>query len=161
MPNAFIGLGSNLDDPAGQILRAFGELDGLPQTYLRRTSGLYANPPMGPTDQPDYVNAVAELDTGLTPEALLRALQRLEQAHGRVKRRHWGERTLDLDILSYGELSMATPELTVPHPGIAERAFVLVPWNEIAPETEIPTLGRVSDLVEAVANTQIVRLSAH
>ncbi|MCB1745949.1 MAG: 2-amino-4-hydroxy-6-hydroxymethyldihydropteridine diphosphokinase [Gammaproteobacteria bacterium] len=158
---AFVGLGSNLDDPAGQVRRAFTALAALPGTSLAARSRLYRNPPMGPQDQPDYVNAVAALDTTFTAEALLDALQGVERAHGRVRDgTRWGPRTLDLDLLVYADAVIATAGLHVPHPGIAERAFVLVPLAEIAPRLDIPGLGAVADLLEAVDRTSVVPLDA-
>ncbi len=138
---AFVGLGSNLDDPEAQVRRALDELAGLPESVLERTSSLYRTAPMGPPDQPDYVNAVARLATRLAPHRLLSALQAIERAHGRVRGVHWGPRTLDLDLLLYDALRIADARLTVPHPGIAERSFVLTPLAEIAPDLDIPGVG--------------------
>jgi 2-amino-4-hydroxy-6-hydroxymethyldihydropteridine diphosphokinase len=138
---AFVGLGSNLDDPTGQVRRALLELAQLAESRLLRHSGLYRSPPMGPQDQPPYVNAVAMLQTALAPLELLDALQALERAHGRRRTTRWGPRTLDLDLLLYGDLQIEHPRLRVPHPGMAQRAFVLVPMAEIAPDLEIPGLG--------------------
>lgn len=136
---AYIGLGSNLDTPVAQLRRALGELDALPASRLVAHSSLYSNPPMGPADQPAYVNAVAALRTSLAPLALLDALQALEQAHGRVRGpQRWGPRTLDLDLLLFDDLVRACPRLTLPHPGLAERAFVVLPLMEIAPALVLP-----------------------
>lgn len=147
--DAMIALGSNLGHPIEQLGRAFQALDRLPQTSVRRCSMLYANPPMGPQDQPDYVNAVALLVTRLDPHDLLDALKALEQTAGRFATRYWGERVLDLDILTYGDRVIDTLELTVPHPGLAERRFVLAPWVEIAPEAVLPDGRRIADLLTA------------
>lgn len=138
MIRAYIGLGSNLADPAGQIRDAFRALASLPQSRLAGQSPLYRSAPVGPQDQPDFINAVAALDTALSPLALLDALQGLEQAAGRERRRHWGERTLDLDLLLYGDQHIASPRLTVPHPHLHERAFVLVPLAALAPDLHLP-----------------------
>ena len=146
MPRAYIGFGSNLDQPQQQIRRAFGELGALFQTQVIASSKLYLSAPMGPSDQPDYINAVAGLETALDPYELLTELQAIEQRHGRVRRRRWGERTLDLDLLLYGDLEISTAELIVPHPGLHQRAFVLCPLAEIAPEAIVPRHGRVADL---------------
>ncbi|MAT66543.1 MAG: 2-amino-4-hydroxy-6-hydroxymethyldihydropteridine diphosphokinase [Gammaproteobacteria bacterium] len=147
---AWIGLGSNLDDPAAQVSRALDELDAIEATYLLHVSSLYASPPMGPPDQPEYVNAVAGLLTTLAPEALLDALQAIEQAHGRVRSgQRWGPRTLDLDLLLYADLQLETARLIVPHPGLRQRAFVLHPLAEVAPELMVPGLGRVLELARA------------
>lgn len=143
---AYIGVGSNLDDPAAQVQRAFTALAGLGDTLLVARSRLYGSRPMGPADQPDYVNAVAGLLTSLPPLDLLHALQGFEAAQGRRRERRWGERTLDLDLLLYGTLRLETPELTLPHPGLAQRAFVLHPLADIAPDLAVPGAGRVADL---------------
>lgn len=144
---AYIGLGSNLDDPAAQVSRALDELDGIEGVRLTAASRLYHNPPMGPQDQPDYVNAVARLQTRLPAEALLEALLAIEQVHGRVRGgQHWGPRTLDLDLLVYGDAVIESARLTVPHPGLAERAFVLYPLQEVAPDLVIPRLGALAAL---------------
>ena len=155
---AYIGLGSNLDDPRQQVSSALNELGRLPETSLVDASSLYRSPPLGPPGQPDYVNAVAALETGLAPAPLLAALQALEQRHGRVRAERWGPRTLDLDILVYGDLQSDDPELTLPHPQLARRDFVLVPLHEIAPELEICGLGRVVDLLAGLPQTTLVRL---
>lgn len=147
MVAAYIGLGSNLDSPVDQVSRALGELNELPQTAMRSHSSLYQSRPMGGMDQPDYINAVALVDTGLEPEKLLAELQAIEKVHGRVREERWGARTLDLDLLLYGSTKIDTPDLTVPHPGVGERGFVLYPLYEIAPDLEIPDLGAVSELV--------------
>jgi 2-amino-4-hydroxy-6-hydroxymethyldihydropteridine diphosphokinase len=148
MVAAYIGLGSNLDDPVDQVNRAIKQLAELSETGISAHSGLYCSSPMGGMDQPDYVNAVARVDTRLGPEELLTELQAIETAHGRVRNEHWGARTLDLDLLLYGLTTIDTPDLKVPHPGISERAFVLYPLYEIAPDLEIPGLGSLSVLIE-------------
>ncbi|HER20080.1 MAG TPA: 2-amino-4-hydroxy-6-hydroxymethyldihydropteridine diphosphokinase, partial [Chromatiales bacterium] len=147
---ATIGLGANLGDPIGQIERAVEAIDSLPLCRVRAVSGLYANPPIGPQDQPDYINAVAEVEASLVPEALLRALKGLERAAGRSFTRHWGERMLDLDILAFGDREIATAELTVPHPEIAHRHFVLAPWLEIRPDARLPDGTRLAGWLGAV-----------
>lgn len=144
----FIGLGSNLENPLEQIKTAIKDMKAMVDTELVACSSLYKSPPMGPQDQPDYINAVIELDTTLTPHSLLDELQKIEQQHGRVRKRHWGERTLDLDILVYGEQVLDDDRLTVPHPGIAERAFVIYPLAELDNSLVVPGLGTVSQLVE-------------
>ncbi|RTR05482.1 2-amino-4-hydroxy-6-hydroxymethyldihydropteridine diphosphokinase [Halomonas nitroreducens] len=135
---AWIGLGSNLDGPHDHVERALDELDALPLTRRRRASRRYASRPVGPADQPDFVNAVAELETRLSPLALLDQLQALEQHHGRVRARRWGPRTLDLDLLLFDDRQLSTPRLTLPHPEMVRRAFVLVPLAELAPELRLP-----------------------
>ncbi len=156
---AWIGLGSNLSRPRSQLERAFEALSSLPGTRLAARSALYASPPMGPPDQPDYLNAVARLETDLEPLALLDALQAIERAQGRVRTRRWGPRTLDLDLLLYDEKVMETPRLILPHPGIADRDFVLLPLLEVDPELEIPGLGRARALLARCARRTARRLS--
>jgi len=141
---AWIGLGSNLDEPRKQVSTALTELSELPDTSLVAHSSLYRSDPVGPAGQPDYINAVAALDTRLEPEALLDALQAIEQAHRRVRKIHWGPRTLDLDLLLYGSEVISTPRLSVPHPFMTERNFVLWPLAELAPELVLPD-GRTLD----------------
>lgn len=130
----YIGLGSNLDTPQQQVARALEELATLPGTRLLTHSSLYRSPPMGPQDQPDYINAVALLETTLDAHSLLDQLQALEQLHQRVRLERWGPRTLDLDLLLYGEETISTERLSVPHPGMHERNFVLWPLSEISPD---------------------------
>lgn len=127
----FIGLGSNLDNPVQQLEQACKELASIEQTAFIRCSSFYHSQPMGPVEQPDYVNAVAQLLTSLTPWQLLDALQSLETLHHRVREVHWGPRTLDLDILLYGEDQVAEQRLIIPHPGLCERNFVLYPLAEL------------------------------
>jgi len=144
----YVGLGSNLDDPRTQILTALDELGQLPGCRRIVASSCYASTPLGPEDQPDFCNAVAALDTDLAPLELLGQLQELERAHGRIKTRHLGERTLDLDLLLYGNLQLASALLTLPHPGLSSRDFVLYPLAEIAPsDLPIPGLGRLDELL--------------
>lgn len=133
-----LGLGSNLADPAAQIRAAFSALDQLPETRLVACSDLYLSRPVGPQDQPDFINAAASIDTRLPPLTLLAELQRLESLAGRVRHRHWGERTLDLDILLFADQIIDLPELTIPHPRLCERAFVLIPLYQIAPTLILP-----------------------
>jgi 2-amino-4-hydroxy-6-hydroxymethyldihydropteridine diphosphokinase len=155
---AYIGLGSNLADPIKQVNEAIQALDNLPTTQVISASSLYASPPMGPQDQPDYINAVAEIETQLAPHVLLDGLQAIEQQQGRVRKRHWGERTIDLDLLIYGEQVISDERLNVPHIGIAQRAFVLYPLNEIAPSLMVPKLGMVGELAEKCAPEGIRQL---
>lgn len=155
---AFVGLGANLDDPGARVVRVQRELGELPQTRLVAASSCYRSPPLGPSDQPDYVNAVVELETTLAPHALLDELQRLERVHHRVRTERWGPRTLDLDLLLYGSATLADERLTVPHPGIAARAFVLLPLAEIAADFVVPGLDRVRDLLASVDCSGVSRL---
>lgn len=156
---AWVGLGSNLEQPREQVRSALVELTTLPDTRLIATSSLYRSAPMGPQDQPAYINAVARLETRLSAEALLDALQAIESAHGRVRSgEHWGPRTLDLDILLYGSEQLSSPRLTVPHPGIAERNFVLYPLAEIDPDLDIPGQGSLRTLLARCSSQGLTRL---
>ena len=154
----FVGIGSNLDDPVSQVARATAALGEIPDTHLVCVSSNYLSEPFGPVDQPDFVNAVAELATALDVTVLFRHLQEIERLHGRVRGERWGPRVIDLDLLVYGRQIVSEPDLTVPHPGIAERNFVLLPLQEIAPELEIPGLGRIAELVSAAGESRISRL---
>lgn len=158
MHRAYIGLGSNLDGPAQRIERAIAALDRLPLTRLLATSPRYASRPVGPQDQPDFVNAVACVSTRLSPLALLDQLQALEQRQRRQRLRHWGPRTLDLDLLLYDEQTLDLPRLKLPHPAMHQRAFVLVPLADIAPAT---ILGgtRLSDLLAHVEHDGLRQLA--
>jgi 2-amino-4-hydroxy-6-hydroxymethyldihydropteridine diphosphokinase len=156
---AFIALGSNLDDPPAQIRRALLTLAALPETRLVRRSSLYGNPPVGHLDQPDFVNAVAQIETRLGPRELLAQLLDIERACGRVRDYPNAPRTLDLDVLLYGELALEKPGLTLPHPRMLQRAFVLVPLAEIAPDAVVPGKGRVADLVRKVDASGMVKLA--
>ncbi len=147
MSRAWIGLGSNLEQPRRQLEQAFEALAGLAESELLARSSLYRSAPMGPADQPDYLNAVALLQTRLEPLALLDQLQAIENDQGRRRERRWGPRTLDLDLLLYDDLVMDHPRLRLPHPGMAERDFVLLPLLEIAGDLEIPGQGKASRLL--------------
>jgi 2-amino-4-hydroxy-6-hydroxymethyldihydropteridine diphosphokinase len=155
---AFVGLGSNLGDPAAQIRCALSTLAAMPETRLLRQSSFYRNPPVGYLDQPEFVNAVAEIETRLKPRDLLDQLLALERTHGRTRDFPNAPRTLDLDILLYGRLVVNEPGLTIPHPRMLDRAFVLVPLAEIAPNITVPGSGRVADLVRKVDASGLVRL---
>ena len=155
---AFVALGSNLDDPPAHIRRALGALADLPTTRLVRRSSLSRNPPAGYRDQPDFVNAVAQIETQLQPRELLDQLLAIEQVHGRVRQASNGPRTLDLDILLYGGQTVQEPGLTIPHPRMLERAFVLVPLAEIAPDAVLPAGGRIADLVRNVDASGMIKL---
>jgi len=144
---AYIGVGSNLADPRAQVLAACARLGELPRTRLVLTSGLYESRPFGPVPQPDFVNAVAGVLTQLDPTALLQELRAIEAAMGRpAQHERWGPRAIDLDLLSFGRERRSEPGLTLPHPGIVERNFVLYPLAEIAPDLDLPGLGRVAEL---------------
>ncbi len=135
---AFIGLGSNLNNPVSQVELAITNLAKLPKTQLLKSSSLYFSKPQGPQDQPDFVNAVAKVETGLSAEELLTALQEQERAHGKKKIREWGERIIDLDILLFGEQVIKTANLQIPHPQLSLRDFVLIPLQQVEPSLSIP-----------------------
>lgn len=150
---AYIGLGSNLSSPRQQVRRAIAELAQLPDSRLSAVSSLYRSLPMGPSDQPDYINAVAAIDTRLQPLALLDALQDIENQHRRQRgAQRWGPRTLDLDLLLYDAQQIAVERLTVPHYGMHERSFVLCPLAEIAPSIEVPGRGGISTLMTTLGD---------
>lgn len=151
MENVYIGLGSNLADPRVQVEAGLSALAGLPMTRLVARSRLYRSAPWGRADQPEFVNAVAQIETALAPRELLDALLAIERHAGRKRDgARWGPRVLDLDVLAYGERRIAEPGLHVPHPHLHERAFVLVPLVEIAPDLDIPGRGRIKDLLAGV-----------
>lgn len=152
----FVGLGSNLDDPKRQIETAVVALHALASTRVVRCSRLYRTTPLGYADQPEFVNAVAELETALEPQALMRELLALERVHHRVRGPRNGPRTLDLDLLLYDEIEMTEPGLTLPHPRMHERAFVLVPLNDLAPQANVPGRGRASALLGHVDTQGVV-----
>ena len=149
---AYVGLGGNVGDVETTLAEALWALDGLPQTRGRRHSGFYRTPPWGRLDQPAFVNAVAELQTRLAPAVLLEQLLAIEQRFGRVRSENqkWEPRTLDLDLLLYGDEVFDEPGLHLPHPRLHERAFVLVPLAEIAADLLVPGRGRVAQLLAAV-----------
>lgn len=158
----YVGVGSNLAEPRRQVTEALRELDELPATRLTNRSSLYRSAPLAgpgvPVNQPAYINAVARLETEVAAEALLDALQAIEARHGRVRGEHWGPRTLDLDLLLYGDQRIDTARLQVPHPGLAARNFVLRPLAEIAPHLEIPGLGPLRDLLARCPSAGLERL---
>jgi 2-amino-4-hydroxy-6-hydroxymethyldihydropteridine diphosphokinase len=153
---AFIGLGSNLAAPDRQLASALEALSMLSGTRLRQVSSLYRTAPVGYVGQPDFINAVARIETTLTPRALLDALLEIERRHGRVREIPNGPRTLDLDLLIYGDRRHHEEGLTVPHPRMLERAFVMVPLAEIAPERDLEGLGTARELAESLAREQRV-----
>ncbi len=156
----FIGLGSNLAEPRRQLENAIKALKGLPECDVLQVSSFYLSQPMGPQDQPDYVNGVVEIATALSPSSLLERLQEIENKQGRKRRgEQWGPRTLDLDVLIFGQLTMQTPQLTIPHYGIAERSFVLYPLAElVAGSFVIPGLGSLEALLERCPKDDLIRL---
>lgn len=152
---ALIGLGSNLDNPAQRLISALTAMQRLPDVSLLHHSRLFSSAPVGPQDQPDFVNAVAAIRYDNTPHALLHTLQALELAAGRQRLRHWGERTLDLDILLIDQQRIDTPDLQVPHPQMIHRAFVLLPLLDIAPTAHLPDGTALSSFLEKVKDQQL------
>ncbi|OOF51806.1 2-amino-4-hydroxy-6-hydroxymethyldihydropteridine diphosphokinase [Rodentibacter genomosp. 1] len=146
MITAYIALGSNLNTPVEQLNSALNGIENLPKTQLLAVSSFYQSKPLGPQDQPDYVNAVAKITTALPPLSLLDELQRIENEQGRVRLRRWGERTLDLDILLYGNEIIQNERLTVPHYDMHNREFVVVPLVEIAPDLIFPDGKKLTEL---------------
>lgn len=157
---AYVGVGSNLGDSRARVTSAFEALHGLPGTQLVCRSRLYRTRPFGPVAQDDFINGVAGLLTQLDAHALLEALRSIESAAGRVRTDRWGPRTLDLDLLVLGDQRIDSEKLTVPHPGIAERGFVLAPLHDIAPTLMIPGKGRVEELRRALADDGILEVLA-
>jgi len=151
MSSAWIGLGSNQGQPATHLAQALQALQELSATRVVQASNAYLTPPWGLTDQDDFLNAVAELATDLLPLELLDAMLKIEADFGRIRDgRRWGPRTLDLDLLTYGGLVVDSLRLTLPHPRLHERAFVLIPLNALRPDLEIPGRGPVQDLLKAI-----------
>ncbi len=154
---AFIGLGSNLDTPQDHVERAITEIGRTSHFTLMRRSRLYRTPPWGITEQPDFINAVCEIETMLPALQLLDVLLAIERRHGRVRDGlQWGPRTLDLDLLLFGTQRIDDPGLRVPHPRIAQRTFVLAPLAELAPTLDVPGQGRVDVLLAALGDTHCV-----
>lgn len=152
---AYIGLGSNLENPGAQIRQAIIALRKLPRTTLQALSNIYKSNPLGPQDQPDFLNAVALVSTALPPETLLDQLQQIEQQQKRVRNRRWGPRTIDLDILLYGELVLRSERLTIPHPEMTHRDFVLAPLSDISPDLLLPNGKHLSQLTQDSGNLQV------
>lgn len=160
MDNVFIGLGSNLDNPLLQLKQAIAQLKWLESVTVKNVSSFYSSRPMGPQDQPDYINAVVEISTSLIPEHLLDELQKIEQQQGRVRKERWGARTLDLDILLYGDNVINTERLIVPHSGIKQRNFVLYPLSDLVDLSfNIPNAGNIKELLNTCPMDGIIRLS--
>lgn len=157
---AYIAIGSNLEDPEAQVQDAFEELAMLPKTRLARVSSLYRTAPIGYEDQPEFVNAVAEIETALEPRALLDQLLAIERRHGRVREFANAPRTLDLDIALYEDTTVNEPGLAIPHPRMHDRAFVMVPLAEIAPDAQIPGFGRAEDIAAALDRGGIARIDS-
>ena len=158
MTLAYVGLGANLGEPRRHLTEALTAMSGLPETRLAGHSSFYRTAPVGYEDQPEFLNAVAALDTRLAPGALLEGLQGIERRHGRERSFANAPRTLDLDLLLFGDEQIARPGLTVPHPRMQERAFVLQPLLELDPEISIPGKGKASTLLPACASQKIERI---
>lgn len=159
MERAYIALGSNLGTPVEQLRAALRAMAELPDSKLVAVSSFYASDPLGPDDQPRFVNAVAALDTALAPLQLLDALQTIEQEQGRVRKaERWGPRTLDLDILLFGDLTLTSERLTLPHYHMHARAFVLYPLAEIAPRLRLPDGRALNSLLAACPYVGLERL---
>ena len=159
MVQVYIALGSNLNTPTEQLNSALEAISSLPNTELKSVSGFYQSKPLGPQDQPDYVNAVAKIETELSPLALLDELQRIENEQGRVRLRRWGERTLDLDILLYGNEIIQNERLTIPHYDMHNREFVIVPLFEIASDLVLPNTQPLVDLVKQFDDHEMIKLN--
>lgn len=157
---AYVGVGSNLGDSRTHVLSAFAALAIVPETRLVARSRLYRTRPFGPVQQGDFINAAAGLLTSLDATQLLGEIRRIEAAAGRVRAERWGPRVLDLDLLVFGDQNILTPELTVPHPGITSRGFVLAPLADIAPTLHVPGAGRVDSLLRAVPDDGIAAVIA-
>ncbi len=158
---AYVGIGSNLESPLEQVAQAIVSIRQLPDSVLISVSGQYRSPPMGPVEQPDYINAVAAMLTQNSAHHLLTQLQDIERQQGRVRDgERWGPRTLDLDLLAYAGQIIDEEDLTVPHPGIAERNFVLLPWQEITPKYRLPGRADIATMAAQIslAEPQVERI---
>jgi 2-amino-4-hydroxy-6-hydroxymethyldihydropteridine diphosphokinase len=154
--HAYIGLGSNLDNPVAQLDRAIVTLKKHDDVKNLRVSSIYGSKPVGPQDQPDYVNAVASFETDLSPIDLLDLLQSIEQSQRRVRERHWGPRTLDLDLLLYGQETIQLPRLTVPHTFMLERGFVIKPLSDLAPDMLLANGKTVTEQLQQLDTSDLV-----
>ena len=156
MITAYIALGSNLNTPVEQLHAALKAISQLPNTHLVTTSSFYKSKPLGPQDQPDYVNAVAKIKTELSPLALLDELQRIENEQGRVRLRRWGERTLDLDLILYSDEQIQNERLTVPHIEMQNREFVIVPMYDLSPDLVLPSGQKLAEIYQRFKDHQMV-----
>ncbi|MGJ3492963.1 2-amino-4-hydroxy-6-hydroxymethyldihydropteridine pyrophosphokinase [Piscirickettsia salmonis] len=157
----FIALGSNLNSPLQQVQSAVKELAQHEDITLIQRSSWYLSKPLGPQDQPDFINGVISMTTELTPLALLDTLQTLEHAHGRARKQHWGPRTLDLDLLLYGRQIEQCERLILPHPQMLRRNFVLLPLYEIAPKLVLPGGTALEKFIDSSLNTNIEKLQQY
>ena len=159
MTVAYVGLGANLEEPRRQVETALKELGAIPRTRVLKTSSLYRSAPLGYANQPDFVNAVAQIDTELDAPQLLTGLQAIEDRHGRSRSHANAPRTLDLDLLLFGESTLATHRLAIPHPRMHQRAFVLKPLLELAPDVSIPGRGPARTLLQACTAQAVERMA--
>jgi len=164
--SAYIGLGSNLDNPLEQVKSAIKELNGSNDISVAAVSGIYKSKPLKietakETEQPDYINAVIRINTCLAPVKLLDVLQELERKHKRVKEYHWGPRSLDLDILLYSDLILTSERLTIPHKELTQRDFVVYPLNDISPDLDIPMHGKLENILQTVSKENLVFVESH
>jgi 2-amino-4-hydroxy-6-hydroxymethyldihydropteridine diphosphokinase len=155
---AYIGLGSNLNNPKAQIKQALIALNETPDVKVVALSSLYQSPPVDDSKQPDYLNAVCQVNTHLTGLELLRVCQKIEDKQHRVREKKWGARTIDLDIILYGVQVIASKALVVPHPEMMNRAFVLVPLAELEPDLKVPILGDIQALIDKLNATNLIKL---
>lgn len=156
----YLGLGGNLDDPVHQLRLAIETLQNHAEIEVLATSKFYSSKPLGPQDQPDFVNAVVKIETSLTPQQLLNATQTIEQEQGRIKKRHWGERLIDIDILAFENQIVALANLQIPHPQIAHRDFVLLPLQELNAKLNIPGQPEISDMLAKLEQTFVIPLDS-
>ena len=163
MIDVYLGMGSNLDNPCHQIRQAISAIASHPVICVNRASSFYANPPMGPISQPDYVNAVLKVVTPMPVQALLYFLQSIEQQQHRQKTVKWGPRTIDIDILLYGNQVINLPSLIIPHPGLEQRAFVMMPLLEIEPDLALPSgmlLKKAAQKIDCSFLTKLIKMRA-
>jgi len=155
---AYIGLGSNLNNPKQQIKDALIALNTTPEVKVVGLSSLYQSNPVDGSEQPDYINAVCQVDTHLTALELLYVCQEIETKQHRVREKKWGARTIDLDIITYGVQVVASKQLVVPHPEMMNRAFVLVPLSELEPDLKVPVLGPLQALIDQIDTSKLIKL---
>jgi 2-amino-4-hydroxy-6-hydroxymethyldihydropteridine diphosphokinase len=155
---AYIGLGSNLNEPKQQIKTAVMALHRTKDIEVVNLSSLYQSPPVDDSKQPDYINAIAQVDTHLTPLELLYVCQDIETKQHRIREKKWGARTIDLDIIIYGVQVIASKQLIIPHPEMMNRAFVLIPLAELEDDLKVPVLGPIQDLIEELGEFQLTKL---
>lgn len=156
MTIAWLGIGSNLGDRLGYLQAGAASLSQLPGTAILTKSAIYETEPVGGVEQGPFLNGVIKIETGLSPDQLLEAVQHIEKENGRERLVHWGPRTLDMDILAYGQQTVEKTYLKIPHPYLQERAFVLVPWAEIDRDWQVPHLGTVNELLEKLPVLELV-----